>query len=276
MRNLADFHIHPDYSIDAEGDIGQYCDRALKIGLGAVSFTTHYDSNPRRVEIDGFWRYNGNRVRLSDSIVEKYIKDIQKAREIHNRLNLDLFCGLEIDYYPGVEEEVERLRAKFRLDFVIGSVHCLDDIAISDESEAPSYFQRRSVGQMADDYFELLLMAARCRGFDCLGHLDYYIRFGYKYYGDLMDEIEIERFDSVFNALKQRGIGIEINTSPFKTGGNAFHPSSEIIDRAISCGVAITSVGSDCHRPADLGTGIVEAYDFLNRRGMEPVFPKML
>ena len=276
MRNFADFHIHPDYSIDAEGSIKQYCERARKIDLAAICFTTHYDSNPKRTEIDGFWRYNGNRVRLSDSIVGDYITEIQRAREIYDRLRLDLFCGLEIDYYPGVEEEVERLRAKFPFDFVIGSVHCLDDIAISDKSEAPSYFERRSVDRMADDYFELLLRAARCQGFDCLGHLDYYIRYGQQYYGDLINNIEIERFDPVFNTLMENGIGIEINTRPFKTGGDTFHPSGEIIDRAISCGVAITSAGSDCHRPADLGRGIAEVYDFLNLRDLEPVFPKML
>jgi histidinol-phosphatase (PHP family) len=276
MKNLADFHVHPGYSIDAEGDITEYCERALKLGLRAICFTTHYDSNPKRAEIDGFWKYNGSRVRLSDSIVEKYVEDIQRAREIYDRLNLDLFCGLEIDYYPGVEKEVERLRARFPFDFMIGSVHCLDDVAISDKSQAPAYFAARSVDQMADDYFGLLLMAARCRSFDCLGHLDYYVRFGWKYYGDLMDKIEIERFDNVFSTLKKSGVGIEINTSPFKTGGNTFHPSSDVIDRAINCGVSITSVGSDCHRPADLGKGVAEAYDFLSRRDMEPVFPNML
>lgn len=276
MRNFADFHIHPDYSIDAEGSVREYCDRAQRMGLGAICFTTHYDSNPKRTEIDGFWRYNGSRVRHSDSIVEKYITDIKMAAEVYNPLDLDLFCGLEIDYYPGVEEEVERLRAKFPFDFLIGSVHCLNDIAISDKGEAPSYFEKRSVVQMADEYFELLLRAARCQGFDCLGHLDYYIRYGQKYYGDLINDIEIERFDPVFNTLMENGIGIEINTRPFKKGGDTFHPSGEIIDRAISRGVAITSTGSDCHRLADLGKGIAEAYDFLNRRDLEPVFPKML
>lgn len=275
MRNLADFHIHPDYSMDAEGDIREYCDRALKLGLRAICFTTHYDSNPKRMKMDGFWRDNGKRVRLSDWIVEKYIEDIRRARKIYDRLNLDLFCGLEIDYYPGVEKEVERLRDKFQFDFMIGSVHCLDDVAISDKSEAPAYFAARSVDQMADDYFRLLLMAAQCRGFDCLGHLDYYVRFGWKYYGDLMNEIEIERFDPVFSTLKTNDVGIEINTSPFKTGGDTFHPSSDVIDRAINYGVCITSIGSDCHRPADLGKGVAEAYDFLRRRDLEPVFPSM-
>ncbi len=276
MKNIVDFHIHPDYSIDAEGSIGQYCDRAQKMGLGAVCFTTHYDSNPKRREIDGYWRHNGKRVKFSDSIIGDYVKDILRAREIYDRLGLDLFCGIEVDYYPGVEEEVESLRAKFPLDFVVGSVHCLDDIAISDKREAPSYFENRSVDRMADDYFELLLRAASCQGFDCLGHLDYYIRYGREYYGDSINEIEVERFDPVFDKLKKYGIGIEINTSPFKRGGDTFHPSSKIIDRAISCGVAITSVGSDCHRPADLGKGVAEAYDFLNRRALEPVFPKMI
>jgi histidinol-phosphatase (PHP family) len=246
------------------------------MGLGAICFTTHYDSNPRRTDIDGYWRYNGQRVKLSDSIVEKYVTDIHSASEIYNPLDLELFCGLEIDYYPGVEEEVERLRAKFPFDFLIGSVHCLNDIAISDKAEAPSYFEGRSVEQMANDYFELLLRAARCRGFDCLGHLDYYVRYGERYYGNLINEIGMERFDPVFDSLKGNGIGIEMNTRPFKTGGDTFHPSGEIIDRAVGHGVAIASAGSDCHRPADLGKGIVEAYDFLRRRDLEPVFPKML
>ena len=33
MSIISDFHVHPDYSIDAAGTVRQYCDRALEIGL---------------------------------------------------------------------------------------------------------------------------------------------------------------------------------------------------------------------------------------------------
>lgn len=273
MNNLADFHVHPDYSIDAEGDIASFCRQAINVGLDAICFTTHYDSNPRRVEQDGYWNRNGKRERISDSLVAEYVAAVQTARDTFGDRGLDVYCGLEVDYYPDVEREVERLRSIFPLDFVMGSLHCLSDVAISDRKEAPAYFGKITVDQMADEYFSLLLMAASCPDFDCLGHLDYYVRFGWQYYARDMNRIRIERFDPVFNRLLATGIGIEVNTSPFRRGEEEFHPSREILNRAIDSGVHIVSVGSDSHKPADLGKGVTEAYSFLRGRKVDPKLP---
>jgi histidinol-phosphatase (PHP family) len=269
MRRLSDFHVHPDYSIDALGSIRQYCDRALEIGLKSICFTTHYDINPRRIELDGFWKVENQRVRISETLIQKYFKEIQSACEYFYQFGLSVFAGLEIDYYPGVEKEVARLRATFPVDFLIGSVHCLDNIAISDKKEAPSYFCNRTLDEMADDYFEMLLRAASFSGFDCLGHLDYYIRYGRDYYGDAIDRIDINRFDPIFSALVNSGEGIEINTSQFKHGLSRFHPSEDIIARATKAGVRIVSIGSDAHKPSQLGLGIPEADELLRTLGAE-------
>jgi histidinol-phosphatase (PHP family) len=273
MTGIADFHVHPDYSIDAEGSIEEYCSLADRLGLRAICFTTHYDSNPARIERDGYWRRNGELVRLSDDILRDYIDSVGRAATRLKESGLEILCGLEIDYYPGVESEVRRLRDEFALDFVIGSVHCLDNIAISDPREAEAYFAGKSVSEMADDYFELLSMAASCSGFDCLGHLDYHLRFGRQYYGPDIDRIEIGRYEPVFDILSNNGIGLEVNCSPFRRGLREFHPSEKIIDMAIRKGIKITSVGSDCHQPADLARGVPEAYKMLERRRIIPVFP---
>jgi len=271
----ADFHVHHDYSRDAEGDIGAYCDRAVLIGLDSICFTTHYDVNPRRTERDGSWKRTGKRERISDFLVNEYIREAFAARKKYRDRGLSVHCGLEIDYFPGVEKEAERLKAGFPFDFIIGSVHCLTDIAISDPEEAVRYFHNISVGRLADDYFALLLAAASCPAFDCLGHLDYYVRYCRKYFGDDMNNIEIERFDPVFDRLKSTGVGIEINTSPFKKGENGFHPARGIIDRAVLAGVTISSIGSDSHRPEDLGKGIAEAGAYLRQRGVIPESAKI-
>lgn len=273
MTGIADFHIHPDFSIDAEGSVEEYCLRASEIGLRAICFTTHYDSNPRRIEADGYWKWNGRRIRFSDNVLQKYIDSVRKANDRYRESGLMVLSGLEIDYYPGVESEVERLRKGFPLDYVIGSVHCLDDIAISDPREADEYFTRKSVDEMADDYLGLLKMAAGCRGFDCLGHLDYYLRFGRQYYGPDLEAFEPVRYESVFDTLLENGIGMEVNCSPYRRGQKDFHPSEKIIDLAVNKGVKISSIGSDCHRPADLARGVPEAYKMLESRKITPVFP---
>jgi histidinol-phosphatase (PHP family) len=274
MIELSDFHIHPNYSVDATGTIRQYCDRALEIGIRNICFTTHYDLNPKRLEKDAFWRINGQRVPVTDEHVSCYFEEIDRAKEYFSPFGLHIYRGLEFDYYDGVDKEVERLRTLFPIDFVIGSVHCLDDIAISEKNEAPTYFNRKSVEQMTDDYIALLIKAAQVSGFDCLAHLDYYVRYGREYYGDAIDHIELERFDEAFDAFIKHNKGIEINTSPFRYGLPTFHPKPEIIERAIKAGVTIVSVGSDSHKPSQLGGGVSEAYKLLEGLGVTPSFPK--
>jgi len=273
MTELADFHVHPNYSIDATGTIRQFCDRALEVGLRHLCFTTHYDVNPRRTEQDGYWRYEGKRILISDRMLDIYFAEINRSRVFYEQFGLHIYRGLEIDYFPGVEADVERLRAKFPIDFAILSVHCLNDIAISDKREAPAYFLNKTVGEMADDYFSLLRQAAACPGYDSLGHLDYYVRYGRNYYGDEIDRIEIERFDEVFAFLRGGASGIELNTSPYRYGSENFHPGQDMLARAIKAGVEVISVGSDSHHPEKFGLGLKHAYDLLRQLDIEPKFP---
>ena len=274
MIELSDFHIHPNYSVDATGTIRQYCDRALEIGIRNICFTTHYDLNPKRLDKDAFWRINGQKVPVTDELVSRYFEEIEQAREYFAPFGLHIFRGLEFDYYDGVDKEVERVRRLFPIDFVIGSVHCLDDIAISEKNEAPTYFNRKSVEQMTNDYVTLLIKASQVSGFDCLAHLDYYVRYGREYYGDAIDHIELERFDEAFAAFIKYKKGIEINSSPFRYGLRTFHPKPEIIERAIKAGVNIVSAGSDSHKPSQLGGGVPEAYELLEGLGVTPSFLK--
>jgi histidinol-phosphatase (PHP family) len=273
MTELADFHIHPGYSLDATGTIRQYCDRALEIGIRHICFTTHYDLNPKRSEKDAFWRLNGQRVSVTDDLVGVYFDEIEKAKAYFSQYGLRIYRGLEIDYFDGVNREVERVRTRFPIDFVIGSVHCLDDVSISEKNEAPLYFNRKSLSQMADDYFALLCKSAQVPGFDCLAHLDYYVRYAREYYGDDIDHIELERYDDVFQAIIQNKKGIEINCSPFRYGVETFHPKPAVIERAIAAGVNIVSVGSDSHKPSQLGGGLRQAYALLETHGVTPQFP---
>jgi histidinol-phosphatase (PHP family) len=271
---LSDFHIHPDFSTDAVGSVEQFCEKAL------ICFTTHYDYNPALDKNSGHWRYKGEKVKLTDNIVAAYLDEIETAKTKFVKTGLAVvktglavYAGIEIDYTPGSEKEAERLRSLFSFDFVLGSIHCVNGYIISEEDQADEYFTGRSADQAADGYIALLKQAGECRFFDALGHLDYFIRYGRKYYGNLIDNIQIDKYDSLFENLKRNNIGIEINTSPYKRGETGFHPSEKILERAIDSGVIISSIGSDCHSPDQLGMGVNEAFGFLKSRNMNPRYP---
>jgi len=261
-----DLHVHPDYSIDARSSIREYCDKARQIGLQTIGFSTHYDVNPARYNIDPFMIVGGEKTRVSDQALNRYIDDFREAQKLYP--DLQILIGLEIDYFPGVESKVERLRADFSFDYFIGSVHCLDDIAISPKNEAGEYFKCHSLDDMADQYFELLFNVADCGLFDIIGHADYYLPHGLNHYGEKVLDIHNGRLEKVARAAVKTSTGFEINTSHLRKGGGNFYPRLEFLKTAVSLGAKVNSIGSDSHHISHLGVNINRSLDIINEHGI--------
>jgi len=80
---IADYHIHPDFSLDARGKIIEYAQAAVKIDLEEICFTTHLDLDPVRAPQEGWVRVKGNVVSVQDrSWIDHYLKDIEEAQEL--------------------------------------------------------------------------------------------------------------------------------------------------------------------------------------------------
>ena len=45
---MTDYHVHSDYSQDAEGSIFDYCRRARELGLEEICLTPHFEIDPVR------------------------------------------------------------------------------------------------------------------------------------------------------------------------------------------------------------------------------------
>lgn len=251
-----DLHVHPDYSIDARSSIYQYCRKALEIKLSVIGFTTHYDVNPARADKDAFMVVDGRCIFPDDWAVERYLADIERARREFS--GLKILAGLEFDYFPGIEEEAYRLKGKFPFDYFIGSVHCLDGLAISETKDAKVYFQSHTPEQMADSYFNLLFDCVDCGLFDVIGHADYYVRYAPPYFGERTYDLFKGRLGKIGRAAALNGTGFEINTLPVRRG-KPFHPRLDFLKELLLFDATINSIGSDSHHVDDLGKGILEA-----------------
>jgi histidinol-phosphatase (PHP family) len=248
-----DLHVHPDYSIDAKPTIDEYCQRAGQLGIQVLGFSTHYDMNPKRLDIDALAVVDGVRVPMSDSVLTRYREDIETARKKYPGLRI--LAGVEVDYFKGVEPEAVRIRDKFGFDYFIGSVHTLDDLAISDSKEGQQYFANHSLEQMTDNYFDLLYAVASCGLFEVVGHADYYWRFAVRYFGEEVYQIYRGRLEPIAKAASENGVGFEINTSQIRKG-LSYHPRLDFLKELARYGAVVNSLGSDSHLISHLGESI--------------------
>ena len=260
----SDWHVHPDYSLDATGTIDQYCRRALELGLEEICFTTHYDSDPFRKDEDPFMRIGGKLVPLNEESVQRYINEVGEAKKKYNRSGLRVNVGLEVDYAPHIEEELRQNLSKFDLDYLLGAVHCLDHIAISASNEAERYFVKKSMEETVEEYYNILRQAVTSNLFDAIAHLDIYKKYGLGFYGDNILTSHRGLVEPILEAMVKHNVGMEINTGVLRKGHREFCPGREILKTALQMGVRIAAIGSDAHKIEHLGMGIEEAYHIVD------------
>jgi histidinol-phosphatase (PHP family) len=256
----ADYHVHPGYSLDATGTVDQYCRRALELGIEEICFTTHYDSDPHRKDIDPFVQIDGQTVPLSEESVRRYIDDVRRAGERYRPSGLAVRVGLEVDFAPHIEERLRRELTKFDLDYRLGAVHCLDHIAISASDEAEKYFRTKSAGEMLSAYYGVLRRAVQSGLFEVMAHLDIYKKYGLGFYGEEILAGHKGLVEPVLELMAENEVGIEINTGVLRKGHKEFCPALEVVKLALEKGVKIVAYGSDAHKVDQLGEGIQEAY----------------
>ena len=268
MIGLADYHVHCDYSVDAVGCIEQYCEAAIQRNLVEICFTTHYDSNPNSVDGD-----SGNVIRINDQLIKAtpdalnaYVEHVHRAHEQYFPLGVAVKVGLEFGWYPGCEGTVAELRDRFHFDYMLCGVHELDNICYCCQHLYKMCFERYSLEQMAEKYFSEVITAARSGLFDTIAHLDYYKKFALDHYGDTVRSVHKPYLNDLFAALVETNTALEINTAAMRKGLNDYFPTAEIVNLARQAGVVVDRLGSDAHRPEQIG------YDFEGASALAPAF----
>lgn len=262
-----DCHVHPDYSPDAEGKIAEYCERARVIGLDAICFTTHVDLCDDPVVVVG-----GERIACSDRRwLEAYCREVAEARATHAGSGLKVLTGVEVDYFPGCEHPLASLLAGAPLDYVMGSVHYLDQCVLTLRESAVAYYEQTPITTLARNYFAAIAAAAESGLFDAIGHLDIYRRYGDPVYGQALETAHRGYAEPALRAIASAGVGIEINTSSIRRGAAEVYPGAELLRQCRDSGIQAVTIGSDCHTVADLGAGLTEGYAALAAAGYDTV-----
>lgn len=210
---------------------------------------------------------HGKIVSMTSDWLKYYFEDIYLAQESYGP-KLMVKAGIEVGFDHGLEEPIEQLLDKYPFDFVMGSVHCLEHVAISSHREYFRYYEGKTAAQICHDYFSTMGESVRSGLFDVIGHFDLYRRYGSDYFGPEMADMQKPYIEEILPELARQNIGLEVNTSGIRKGGHGTYPTIEILKKAKASGITVFTTGSDAHRLEHLGCDIPQVQSDLNRMGI--------
>jgi histidinol-phosphatase (PHP family) len=245
---LIDYHMHTAVTIDGKMNEIEACERALSLGIREIAFTNHVMLN------------QPDYLMSPESFVLHW-EQIQICQNRYPQLKIRL--GIEMDYYPGREQEIAAALRSYEeligrpFDLVLGAIHELHGVFFSSKKHAPHLYRDRDLIVVYKDYFALSIEAVRSRLFDIIAHPDLVKKFTH----ELTPPVDFEQYRSAVEpfveALLDAKVGIEVNTKGLKQKVGEPYPSVELLGLYLSRAKArglepILTMGSDAHIAEDV------------------------
>ncbi len=175
--------------------------------------------------------------------MDEYVTLLQNAQQEGYPVKV----GIEMDYVEGKETVIERVIDGYPFDFVLGSVHWIDEWGF-DLSEHRDEWNRRTVDDAYRDYFRLLGQAVQTGFFDSMSHPDLIKVMGHMPVMD-MTAVYAELAELVAG---QDGLCVEISSAGLRKPVGRIYPERPLMDAFATLGIPITTA-SDAHFAEDIG-----------------------
>ena len=244
---IFDSHVHTKFSADSEMTADEAVARAKSLNLGVV-FTEHFDYG---LELNG---------KSFSFDATTYMNEYKNFRGATVRL------GVEVGLRQSARAANEKFIASADFDFVIGSIHLVDDLDIY----YPEFYADKDKATAYRKYFQQMAAEIEVADFDALGHIDYICRAAP--YDN--PEIDYESFsteiDAVLKIVVSRQKVLELNTRRF-TVDRAIRELVPVYKRYRELGGLFVTIGSDAHRVSAVGNYLSRAVDFVRELDLSPV-----
>lgn len=251
-------HVHTSDSPDAEIAAWELVRRGIQREMAAIGFVAHLDLNPEDPCFDSFDR-------------AEYDYSIGRARH-ESAGRLEVMKGLEVGE-PHRFQEAALSRVDYGdYDFVVGAVHYVEGLGMVLGGEA---YSDRDPLEVAEGYFAETLVMLQSADMDILAHLGLFRR-GMAVAGldTSLDETELwpGMMREVLQALIDRGIALELNTSGLRRKESITYPTPEVLGLYRGLGGTLVTLGSDSHRDPHVFFGLEQGRGLLREKGFERVF----
>lgn len=249
---FADYHLHTSYSRDSKYPMEEVVMDAIALGLDEICFTDHVDYGTnfdwhlgQEVLFNSKWNYPMTNVHYPN-----YVQELMSLKEKYKD-QISIKLGLEFGIQQGTVKDFESLFAMYPFDFIILSIHQVDNL----EFWNYEFQENKSQEEYNQAYYrELFEVIQRFDKYCVLGHLDMIARY------DKHGHYPFEKIKPIITKILKWVIdnnkGIEVNTSSHRYGLEDLTPSVDILKLYKELGGTILTIGSDGHKVGDLGSQI--------------------
>lgn len=247
MRGLVDYHMHSILS-DGAFSYEEMALAAIEKGLNEIGFSDHVCLKPVT------WA-------MQEIDLPVMTSQIMEIREKYSHL-ITIRYGIELDYFPGREADLARIVQSLPLDYVIGSVHFMDDWNFDGDE---SLYGKWSNDELYVRYFGLVQQAVRSGLFDTVGHLDLIKKFS------CYPETDQTRlFEETAEIIRKSGMAVELNTAGMDKPCMEFYPGPHWLDILHTHEIPVT-ISSDAHHPRQIARHYDQAIDLLKKKGYHQI-----
>ncbi|MEW6446744.1 MAG: histidinol-phosphatase HisJ family protein [Bacillota bacterium] len=253
---LVDYHLHTRRCGHATGRLAEYVRFAEIRGLREIGFADHipqYFLPPHR-------RDPG--LAMTEQELEAYVREVEGAAAASKEISVRL--GIEADYSPGQEKKLEAILDRYPFDYVLGSVHYLSGWGFDNPSEVQGYSER-DIDALYVEYFGLIRQMATTGLFDVVAHPDLLKKFGYRPRGNIHS-----LYEETVRVIAAAGLVVEVNTAGLRQPVEEIYPAPAFLELCYRYEVPVT-LGSDAHRPEDVGRDFDRAEALLRKVGYREV-----
>ena len=244
---LIDYHIHTFLS-DGRDTHEQILESAIFRGFDEIGFSDHVSIKPVG------WALPVNRI---DEMVNSV-----RALQATDTKGVSVKLGVEMDYFPGMEKSIQKVLQSIPIDYVIGSVHFIDDWNFDTDIRL---YDTLDIDRFYRQYFKTVQQSAKSKLFDIIGHCDLAKKFAY-YPSFNLDEI----YDQTARIFKEADVVVEINTSGKIKPCEEFYPSALFLERLAHYKVPVT-ISSDAHVEQNVGQFFDVAISSLKALGYKDI-----
>ncbi|WP_227355566.1 PHP domain-containing protein [Haladaptatus salinisoli] len=254
---MQDCHIHSNYS---DGTFLSAMVRAAEeTEFTGVGFADHCNVSPRDVMAD-------TRALQGFNLDVTYERRRRAIRRLREDAAVEIHDAVEVDYEPRDETRIRNFLEEGEFDYALGSVHWIDDANVQVESN----FSGKTADELdaiVDRYFEKLVALVESELFEVAAHVDLVERTE-----ALRGRATREHYRRTARALADSRTIPEINAGRALTDAGVVHPDSGFLDVLREYDIPV-AVGTDSHRPDEIGRRAEFLAELLADRDLEPVAP---
>ncbi|HSW40505.1 MAG TPA: histidinol-phosphatase HisJ family protein [Acidobacteriota bacterium] len=243
------YHNHSKWS-DGASTLKEMIEQAKKTGIEEFGISDHLILSPDNRRYS--WALD------ADSL-DAYVSEVRHLTGTAGDMKIRL--GLEVDFFPETVEAVNKRLSEYSFDYIIGSVHFVDDFVVDLDARAWEELAQEDRNEIWRGYWRHLRAAAETGYFDIIGHFDLPKKFC-RYPSIDLTADAIAALDAIASA----DTAIEINSAGWEKPAKEAYPAMFYLCEANRRGIPLI-INDDAHAANEVGRNFDRALRLARRAG---------